>query len=58
MNAIESHQRNYLLAVTLGAIGGGVFVAVVTRVVAKMMYRIMCNMMSEMGKSGCDPEEM
>lgn len=58
MNAIESHQRNYLLAVTLGAIGGGVFVAVVTRAVPKMMSGMMRNMMSEMGKAGCDPEEM
>jgi hypothetical protein len=58
MGKTESNRRNYLLTAALGAIGGGVLVAVVTKAVPKMMSGMMRNMMAEMGQAGCDPAEM
>ena len=55
---------NFLLAVLLGALGGGVFVLVVTRAIPKIMSRMMANMMprmmqnirEQMKASGCSPD--
>jgi CheY-specific phosphatase CheX len=46
----------------LGAIGGGLVVAVATKAIPKMMSQMMAgmmqNMMAQMGEAGCDPGEM
>ena len=52
----------YALAALLGAIGGGLVVAVVTQAIPKMMSQIMAGMMqtmmSRMREGGCNPAEM
>jgi hypothetical protein len=62
MENFDSDRKNFLLAASLGAIGGGVFVALATRAIPKMMSQLMSNMMgnmmSQMGEAGCDPAEI
>jgi len=62
MEKTESHRRNYILATLLGALGGGMVVALASRAIPKMMSEMMSgmmrNMMSQMAESGCDPAEM
>ena len=50
----------HVLAAALGAVAGGLAVAIATRAVPAMMSRIetMGNAMMRMGGEGCDPEEM
>jgi hypothetical protein len=54
--------RGYALAAILGAVGGGLLVALVTRTVPKMtsalMSGMMQNMMGQMRDCGINPEEM
>jgi CheY-specific phosphatase CheX len=54
--------RNYLLAAALGALGGGVVMAMATKAIPKMMSQMMAgmmqNMMRQMGEGGSDPAEM
>jgi len=54
----DSHSRGYLLAAVLGALGGGLVVAVSTKAIPKMVSAIMRNVMARMRESGCNPEEM
>ena len=58
MDNTDSHRKSYILAALLGAIGGGLVVALATGAIPKMMSEMMQNMMSEMGEGGCDPAEM
>ena len=53
-----SGGKKYLLAVTLGAVGGGLLAAWATRAVPRMMSAMMSNMMSRMGGEGCSPADM
>ncbi len=48
----------YILAVALGAIGGGFLVTVVTKAIPKMMAGMMENMMAEMGAGDCAPADI
>ncbi len=48
----------YILAVALGAIGGGFLVTVVTKAIPKMMAGMMENMMSEMAAGDCEPADI
>ncbi len=52
----------YILAVILGALGGGFLVAAVTKAIPKMMSKMMAgmmeNMMAQMGEGDCDPVDM
>ena len=50
--------KRYILAVILGAIAGGVIVALATKAIPKIMADIMENMMTRMEKSGHNPAEM
>ena len=54
--------KGYLLAATLGAIGGGLAVLLAARAMYKMMSGRMSGMMrglmSDMGAEACDPAEM
>lgn len=58
MENFDSDRKKYLLAASLGALGGGVFVALATRAIPRMMSGMMRNMMAQMGEAGCDPAEM
>lgn len=53
---IRMQNKDPLLAFVLGAIGGGLVVAVATKAIPKMMSevmpRMMHNIMSEMGEAG------
>lgn len=53
-----SGGKKYLLAVTLGAVGGGLVVAWATRAMPRMMSGMMQSMMSRMGGEDCSPAEM
>ncbi len=48
--------KNYLFAAALGAIGGGIGVAIASKAIPKMMFQItrgmMQNMMRQMGEGG------
>jgi len=50
--------RKYMLAVSIGVVGGGILVALATRAIPKMISGMMQNMMSHMGGEGCSPAEM
>ena len=62
MGDTGSRGKSYVLAALLGAIGGGLVVALGTRAIPKMMSNMMSgmmqNMMSRMSEGGCDPAEM
>ena len=62
MNAVSDQRKGYAVAFLLGAVGGGLCVALATRAVPRMMSRMMSGMMqnmtSGMRESGCDPSEM
>jgi len=53
-----SNTRKYIFAVTLGAIGGGLLVALATKAMPRMMSGMMQNVMYQMGGEGCNPAEM
>ena len=55
---INSPTKGYALAVILGAIGGGLLVAIATKAIPKMMSGMMQNMMMQMGENGFNPGEM
>jgi hypothetical protein len=42
----------------LGAVGGGIFVAAITKAIPKMTAKMMSRMMAEMGAGECDPAEI
>jgi hypothetical protein len=58
MDGTDSDRKKYILAASLGAVGGGLFVALATRAIPRMMSGMMRNMMAQMGEVGCDPAEM
>jgi len=62
MNDSTYPTREYLLAAALGAIGGGLFVALATRAIPKIMSQMMSammqNMMGQMSQCGMNPAEM
>jgi hypothetical protein len=61
MEITNCQSKGYILAATLGALGGGLAVIFVTRAIPKMMSRMMSgmmqNMMAQMRESGCSPSE-
>jgi hypothetical protein len=58
----NAQTRRTILAAALGALGGGLVVAIATRAIPKIMSQIMpammTNMMAHMGEQGCSPAEM
>jgi hypothetical protein len=58
MNKTNSPARGYALAVILGAVGGGLLVAIATKAFPKMMPAIMQNMMLQMRRNGFNPGDM
>lgn len=62
MTGTDANLKKYMLAASLGAVGGGIFVAIATRAIPRMMSRMMSammgNMMSQMGGEGCNPAEI
>ena len=61
MKDVVTRRGGYLLAAGLGAVAGGLLVAVATRAIPKMMSQMMSgmmrNMMAQMGEEGCSPSE-
>ncbi len=57
-----SRNKGYVLAALLGAVGGGLLVALATRAIPTMMTRMMTgmmqNMMARMKEAGGNPSEM
>jgi hypothetical protein len=58
MDEIDTDRRGYIIAALMGAIGGGLVVALATKAIPKMMSKMMRNMMLNMREGGCDPAEM
>lgn len=62
MNMLGDQRKYYAVAFLLGAIGGGLFINMVTKAIPKMMSQIMSgmmqNMMSHMIESGCVPPDI
>lgn len=62
MDITRSTTGRVVLAGILGAIGGGLLVAIATRALPKMMSRMMSgmmqNMIGQMRESGVNPAEM
>ena len=50
--------RKYMVVTAVGAISGGILVALASRAIPKMMAGMMRNMMAMMGGEGCSPAEM
>lgn len=62
MDRKDAQFPGYLLAAGLGAVGGGLLMALATKSIPKMMSRMMAgmmeNMMSQMADGECDPAEI
>lgn len=62
MSNVSSPTKGYLLAAVLGAITGGLVVALATKAIPKMMSQTVAGMMQKMmaqaGANGCTPSEM
>ena len=62
MKDLISSYKGYFIATILGAVGGGLLVALVTRAIPKIMSQMMAgmmqNMMVRMKEEGCNPAEM
>lgn len=62
MHHTDSSVKGYVVAAALGAVGGGLVVALATRAIPKMMSQMMANtmqsMMTQIGDTGCNPAEM
>ena len=62
MAGTSSGRRDLVMAAVLGAMGGGVVVAIATRAIPKIMAQMMAgtmqNMMAQMEKCGLDPAVM
>ncbi len=66
MSNADSYRKRYVLAVALGAIAGGLIVALGTKAVPRMMSQMMSNMASQMRQTmmaclkeeGANPAEM
>jgi hypothetical protein len=50
--------KKYTVITALGAVSGGVLVAMASRAIPRLMAGMMRNMMTMMAKEGCSPEEM
>ena len=62
MDSTDSPYKGYFLAAGLGAVGGGILIALATRAIPKMMSKMMAgmmeNMMAEMGAGDCGPADI
>lgn len=62
MESKDTQYSGFILAAGLGAIGGGLLVAVATRAIPKMMSKMMAgmmqNMMAQMGEGDCNPADI
>ena len=57
LNEFKINQREYLLAAVVGAVGGGLIVALATRAIPKIFERVIQKLMLSMSESGRDPSE-
>ena len=54
----DCNLRKHMVVMVVGAISGGILVALASRAMPKMMAGMMRNMMAMMGGEGCSPAEM
>jgi hypothetical protein len=54
----RTRLAGYVLAAALGAVAGGLAVALVSRTPLRLMSGMMSKKMAELAAEGCDPEEM
>ena len=53
-----NNTRGYVLEAVMGAIGGGLVVALATEAIPRMMSQMMRDMMAHMGEGEFSPAEM
>ena len=62
MEKVGSDRGRLVLAALLGAVGGGLAVAIATRALPRLIGSIMSHMMqnrsSQMGEGGCSPADI
>ena len=58
MTERSSHAGGYLIAAVMGAIGGGLAVALATKAIPKMGSLMMQGMMDRMREAGFNPADM
>jgi hypothetical protein len=58
MHNTGSYIRGYVLAAVIGAIGGGLVVALATDAIPRMISKMMQNMKAHTGEGGFSPAEM
>jgi len=58
MDAIDSHAQGYFLAALLGAVVGGLVVAIATKTFPRMMRQMMMERMAQMREGGKAPSEI
>lgn len=58
MERRNSVGRGYVWAALLGAIAGGLAVAIVTRAIPKMMSETMRSIMAQMREGGCNMADL
>ena len=59
MEQKQSQYAGYIIAASLGAIGGGLLVAAITKTIPKMMSQMMSQMMAGMmAEMDCDTAEI
>ena len=58
MSDDRGNLRKYIIIGAIGALGGGLLVAIATRALPKIMSGMMHTMMARMGGEGCSPVEM
>ena len=56
MTTLNLQQQKYIAATLLGAIVGGILVALATKAVPRIMSGMMKNMMQSRGENGSFPE--
>ena len=57
VNNFKNNPRDYLLAAVVGAVGGGLIVALATRAIPKIFERVIQKLMLNMSESSRDPAE-
>lgn len=51
-------MKLFIFSSIIGAIGGGMIVAITTNAIPKIISSMMSNMMEKMAENGCSPVEM
>jgi len=58
MQRKQTQYSGYILAAGLGAVGGGLILAVATKAIPKMISQMMAGMMAQMAAGDCTPADI